>query len=530
MLTARFLGAAFLLCLLPGAQAQDFELLKIEANSAKGFQWPYYLTVPIPRYLVSPTVLLVLPNNSGTTSDDQAFHDTAARTTANNWAYNVRRLGSPILAPTFPRPASAQLTYTQALDRLTLLTKLPGLERIDLQLIAMIEDARAQLAARGLAIEQKVWMWGFSASGQFVSRFVYLHPEVVKAASANAGGFGPPVPVAEWKGRTLEYPWGVADLEALVGTRFDVDAFRQMPLQFSVGDEDANVMPNWNPAADPEQGMISELFGGGYLFNRWPVYERIYQSVGSHCEFLILPAVAHALAPFQTYMDFFERYRREPVPPPRSKPWLYTLHVPHVACADGWDTEIALTYTLEGAPVQGELRAHNAEGGAALDTLAVTLPPAGRKEVSVCRELPSADSAGYLVFNSDSGFVAGYARFRRGASAVSLGLASPDKTGVLAGAGEPGWSLIGFLNPGAETATVEVTAVDENGSEVSSAKLQVRPGAKVANTAESLFGWAAPAARFFRYTANLKVVGFALHGRADGSALDGLAALPRYLR
>ena len=89
------------------------------------------------------------------------------------------------------RPFGAPLPYC---NRSTLLTKLPGLERIDLQLLKMIDDARERFAARGINLDSKVFLWGFSASGQFVSRFVMLHPDRVKAASFGSPMYGPTVP------------------------------------------------------------------------------------------------------------------------------------------------------------------------------------------------------------------------------------------------------------------------------------------------------------------------------------------------
>jgi pimeloyl-ACP methyl ester carboxylesterase len=160
---------------------------------------------------------MVEPNNTGYTSDDQSVHDRAAASLINAKKAWADDLGVPYLVPTFPRPATNWKVYTQSLDRDTLLTNLPGLVRIDLQLIAMIEDARARLAAQGIEVDRKVWMVGYSASGSFTGRFTALHPDRVKAASFGSGGSYPIVPVAQWKGKTLRYPVGIADLEALTG-------------------------------------------------------------------------------------------------------------------------------------------------------------------------------------------------------------------------------------------------------------------------------------------------------------------------
>jgi hypothetical protein len=162
---------------------------KIEANPSKGFSWAYYLRVP--AIVKEPAILMVEPNNTGTVSDDPTVHDTAAKNESDIWATSMEELGCPYLIPTFSRPASNASVYTQALDRNTLQTKLPGLERIDLQLLAMIDDARERLAAVNINVDRRVFMMGCSASGQFTSRFVMLHPDRVKVASIGSPMFGP---------------------------------------------------------------------------------------------------------------------------------------------------------------------------------------------------------------------------------------------------------------------------------------------------------------------------------------------------
>jgi hypothetical protein len=78
-----------------------------------------------------------------------------------------------------------------------------------------------------------------------------LHPEIIKAASIGCPGWGPAVPVGTFNGRTLPYPEGVSDLQTLVQQPFNADAFRSVPLQVWVGDEDYNVDPWWNLSIRP---------------------------------------------------------------------------------------------------------------------------------------------------------------------------------------------------------------------------------------------------------------------------------------
>ena len=54
---------------------------------------------------------------------------------------------------------------------------MPRFRRIDRQLIAMIDDASAKLAAMDRPVQSRVLMAGFSASGMFTNRFGMLHPD-----------------------------------------------------------------------------------------------------------------------------------------------------------------------------------------------------------------------------------------------------------------------------------------------------------------------------------------------------------------
>jgi hypothetical protein len=183
------------------AEDYDYELIKVPAAPSEGFEWPYYLSIP--KALSKNTLLLVEPNNTGTWSDDQSVHDTAALNLVKQRSDFAIRLDVPLLVPTFPRPINPQAPepggiYTHALDRYSLLTDAVvnggSIKRVDLQLIAMIRDAQEKLAARGFRVDEKVFMMGFSASGAFTTRFTMLHPEIVRAAAPGSPGGWPRPP------------------------------------------------------------------------------------------------------------------------------------------------------------------------------------------------------------------------------------------------------------------------------------------------------------------------------------------------
>jgi hypothetical protein len=223
---------------LQGGMEENYDMtyLQISADPGNGFYWPYYLGIP--NELSGLTTLLVVPNNSGRPCDDQRFHEIMA------WwdIYGFSRLASniqvPMLVPVFPRTIGAYLQNLSGIAfRSDLLSK--SLERIDLQLLAMIDDARGRLNERSLHLEDKFFMTGFSASGQFTNGFAIVHPDHVKAA-AIGGGETAIAPVASWDGQEMRYFWGIADLEELTGQPFKLEDFVKIPLFIYLGNLDAN--------------------------------------------------------------------------------------------------------------------------------------------------------------------------------------------------------------------------------------------------------------------------------------------------
>jgi dienelactone hydrolase len=284
------------------------------------FRWPYYLYAPLGmednRIFQKPIHLLVLPNNTGTTSDDLSVHDRSARDTVFLSQMAFGDLDLAILVPAFPRPETNWQVYTQALDRDTLMTDLPDLQRIDLQLSAMIDDATARLSRQGWTVDRKVLMMGFSASGMFVNRFTVLHPERVLAAAVGSPGGWPIAPVSAWGGQTLRYPIGVADVQELTGAAFDLESFRRVPMLFFIGDRDTNdSVPYRDSYDDEDRTLIFGLFGGTPV-ERWDDAEAIYASIGADAEFRMYPGVEHtfALEEFFAIREFFARALAEENP------------------------------------------------------------------------------------------------------------------------------------------------------------------------------------------------------------------------
>ncbi len=320
-MNTRHLIVSIILALLVAAQA-----LSKSANSARvinevsyfdpspdnGFYWPYLMYHP--QYSVDDTVthrLLVMPNNTGSGNDTFKVHLRAAVKLERNFRWLADTLGSPLLVPVFPRPYEQWQLYTQALDRDVMTTDIDSLARLDLQLIAMMDDAIRRLKAHGRPVAEQVMMFGFSASGQFVDRFTVLHPERVRAAAIGSPGGWPIAPLAEWADSLLRYPVGVGDLDSLTGREFNFKAYQRVALFHFLGDQDTNDAVVFEDAFDKQdKDLIFALFGSTPV-DRWPSVLAVHDTVGCQCTFRLYKGVGHTLTPemLADITDFFLRSR-----------------------------------------------------------------------------------------------------------------------------------------------------------------------------------------------------------------------------
>jgi hypothetical protein len=250
----------------------------------------------------------VQPNNSGTTSDDPNVHRQDAWWTGFERRKIADELGVVLLVPAFMRPGEDWHIYTHALDRDSLTTQLTDLARIDLQLIAMIDHARAELAKDGIRTDGKIFIQGFSASGMFANRFTILHPERVKAARIGSPGGWPIAPVTTFNGESLSYPAGVADLESLTGVPFDSDTYNAIPQLIYMGSMDDNDSLDYTDGWDEADAqLVDRLFGADPL-SRWEDAETIYHEAGANVQFLLMDGIGHDRKELQKYStEFFKK-------------------------------------------------------------------------------------------------------------------------------------------------------------------------------------------------------------------------------
>jgi hypothetical protein len=263
------------------APAQLAEPLLISADRTKGFHFPYLLRSPLPGAAGALPFLLVEPNNSGHVSINFDDHLSAAIALSKNGVGEdvAGRLTVPLLMPVFPRSPDL---YTHSLSRSTLLSANPQLHRLDLQLLAMIDDARRLLADRGVVLNQRVLMAGFSASALFVTRFTALHTDLVQALVAGGVNGFVILPLDRIGTTALNFPLGIADLDLVSGTPFNALAWRRVPQFIFMGAEDSNDAVQFDDAYPPEErDIIYKYVGEKMLPDRWEKCQQLYREAGA---------------------------------------------------------------------------------------------------------------------------------------------------------------------------------------------------------------------------------------------------------
>jgi len=291
-------GLALFLFLLNCDGVKDGKVLFIDKNPDKGFNYPYFLFMPDKMAQEGELRLIVEPNNSGFVDDDLQKHIEKAKRTATLdyylGNYVARKLKYPLLVPVFPRSTTNWKIYTHALDRDVMAQKGNDLERIDQQLLAMVEDARKKLINQGYNIKNKFLMTGFSASGTFVNRFTLIHPDRVFAVAAGGLNGLLALPIGEMKGSRLNYPLGTYDFQEFLGKEFDSIAFKNTPQYLFMGENDENdAIPYDDGYDENERKLVYELLGEEMQPKRWNACREIYRNLNINATIKTYQEIGH---------------------------------------------------------------------------------------------------------------------------------------------------------------------------------------------------------------------------------------------
>jgi hypothetical protein len=290
-------------------------LLKFKARPDSGFNFEYFIYLPKGLKSHTANYLLVETNNSGT-NDSIEHHEKGAEYSASKSSvgnYVSKKLQIPLLVPIFPRSATNWAYYTHALDRDTLLSREFGIERLDLQLLAMIEDAKKQLAKQNYYLKDKFFITGFSASGTFANRFSLLHPEKIQATASGGINAIAILPVAELGGVSLNYPLGTADIKKITGRKANLKAFKKLPQMLYMGATDTNDAAAFDDAySKEERKIVYELMGKQMIPQRWDFIREVYLKNNVRADFRTYPQIGHGtdLKINNDLVDFFRAHSK----------------------------------------------------------------------------------------------------------------------------------------------------------------------------------------------------------------------------
>lgn len=281
-------------------------VIEVPAAPALGFYYPYLLYIPKEMNVGEKKRLLVEPNDTAI-SDDLVDHRERARSylAPRGLTYEIANgLDTPALVPIVPRLVRGPAVHS--LNRAALLQTDGPLQRVDLQLKAMIADALGVLAHNGIQMEPTVFMHGFSATSHFVNTFSILHPELLRALAVTGPGGTLTVPAATYQGQRLRYPIGTADLPEMTGQPINMAAYTQIAQFIGMGELDSI-----DPARDPDvydpadASLIRDLFGLK-VQDRWVKMQTIYGELGIPVQFITYKGLGQQPGPIADVVNFFK--------------------------------------------------------------------------------------------------------------------------------------------------------------------------------------------------------------------------------
>lgn len=270
---------------------------KISADSAAGFNFPYYLYAPSNT---RDNPMLVETVNTGGSGTQQQALDAADSITSSGIARTISdSLQVPLLAPAFPNPNDGDFysKFIQALDTETMHIDSGDYERVDLQLLAMVDDARSRLTDQGIDTPPEFMLNGFSASGDFVKNFAVLHPDRIASATGGAVNGMTTLPLSQARGETINYQIGVADLESVTGSAFDESAWQTAPQFYYMGANERSPWDDTLPFRDvwskEQADKARRVYGDNMQQERMVYSERLHREAGGTTRYEVYDGNGH---------------------------------------------------------------------------------------------------------------------------------------------------------------------------------------------------------------------------------------------
>lgn len=219
----------------------------------------------IPKNM-EPGTPILLESNNYETKNTKSLKSSAIQTCKDRAELMDRRC--PVLIPVLPSFETGN-AYYQQLSKESLKEK-----RYDEFITGIVQDAKAKLQKEGFEPADKVFLHGYSSSGNFAQRFSMLHPEII--GSAVIGGASDGIPTLSEK---IGYPYGIKNFENDFGKPFNKDAYNKIDFTYYVGELEYEMpseervkdngstapmhdMSYFHRSADPDTGrQLRKLYG-----------------------------------------------------------------------------------------------------------------------------------------------------------------------------------------------------------------------------------------------------------------------------
>lgn len=210
-----------------------------------------------------------------------------------------------IVVPLIPSYKNAP--YFQQLSRECLeLSSQDSNYRIDEQIVRIIGKAKQIVREeRGIDLEDKIFLNGYSSSGVFAQRFALLHPELIGTACIGGASGSIPLPTEEFG-----YPIGIADYKKLTGKEFDMKSYSQIDFTYYVGeletqnksetrfDESGNPAPMhdmsyFDRSIPVDVGKSQRNHLGVNMFDRAEKTIEVLRNLGINIKHIVIPGRSH---------------------------------------------------------------------------------------------------------------------------------------------------------------------------------------------------------------------------------------------
>lgn len=154
--------------------------------------------------------------------------------------------------------------------------------RYDQVLQGMVAEAAALTGCDAV----RFFLFGYSGGGQFVHRYLLLHPERLRAVCVGAPGEVTLMDAAvDWWG-------GIRDTETRFGHAVDVDAVRRVPIQLLVGSDDVSLEELREQPESRFWASRAERTTANRIV-RLEALQRSLQEAGVHASLRLMPGLRH---------------------------------------------------------------------------------------------------------------------------------------------------------------------------------------------------------------------------------------------